>query len=114
MINNDTYIHPMSDEIGNIIKELKLESMPLKKMIETLFCWFDNYNYKNTSGESLNEVKERMFYTMQHVIEHTRAGEVSLVISHAAAICSHLLNFCNIDVTDVATKSRCGLQCGGP
>ena len=65
---------------------------------------YNDYNYKNTDGESLNEVKLRMLNAMEIVLNNTQDNETSLVVSHATAICSYLLNYCKIEVLDTSQK----------
>ena len=52
---------------------------------------YQNHDSKNTNGESLNDVKERM---------------TAAIVSHAAAICAFLLNWCAIEVIDSQKKIR--------
>lgn len=65
-----------------------------------------DYNYKNPGGESLNEVKNRMLNAITYILSNTSDGMVSLVISHATAICAYLLNYCTIEVINVPNKIR--------
>lgn len=67
---------------------------------------YSDYHFKNEGGESLNEVKVRMFAAMNEILQQTKDNETVLVVSHATAICSYLLNYCEIEVVDVPTKSR--------
>lgn len=67
---------------------------------------YTDYDFKNEGGESLNDVKKRMAHAMGEVLSKTRDGEITLIVSHATAICSYLLNYCEIEVTDATTKSR--------
>lgn len=66
-----------------------------------------DYDYKNENGESLNEVKVRMLDAIDSILNQINDNEVALVVSHATAICSYLLNYCEIKVVDEMTKSRC-------
>lgn len=67
---------------------------------------YSDYNYKSPGGESLNEVKKRMLQAMSQVLDKAIDGETILVVSHATAICSYLLNYCKLEVVDAASKSR--------
>jgi len=71
--------------------------------------WMNQYtdhNYKNPGGESLNAVKVRMKNAIDSILSQTSEGKTVLVVSHATAICSYLMNFCDVNVTDANTKSR--------
>lgn len=65
-----------------------------------------DYNYRNSGGESLNEVKMRMKKAMDEILGTIGEGESALVVSHATAICAYLLNDCELEVVDASTKSR--------
>ena len=67
---------------------------------------YDDYDYKNTNGESLNEVKHRMSECIQEYLYQMHENKKILIISHATSICSYLLNFCEIQVTDEYNKIR--------
>lgn len=63
-------------------------------------------DFKNPGGESLNEVRQRMSAFMVELLDSMADGETAAVVSHAAAICSYLLNFCSITVLDEEKKWR--------
>ena len=65
-----------------------------------------DYDLTYPGGESLNMVKVRMKGAMDAILREMQDGETALVVSHATAICSYLLNFCEMEVADAATKSR--------
>lgn len=65
-----------------------------------------DHNYKILSGESLNETKLRMTIGIDEVLKRMEANETTIIVSHAAAICSYLLNFCSIEVLDAKEKVR--------
>lgn len=67
---------------------------------------YNDYDFKNPNGESLNEVKERMKTAIDTIIQKMSEGETALIISHATAICAYLLNYCEIQVIDASSKSR--------
>ena len=67
---------------------------------------YDNHDYKNKNGESLNEVKQRMSACIQDILTNMNDHETSIVISHATSICSYLLNVCDIQVTNEKDKIR--------
>ena len=67
---------------------------------------YDNHDYKNKNGESLNEVKQRMSACIQDILMNMKENETSIVVSHATSICSYLLNACDIQVTSEKDKIR--------
>ena len=67
---------------------------------------YEDYDYKNRGGESLNNVKERMTLAINEILSGMSDGETVAVISHATAICAFLLNWCLIEVTDEEKKLR--------
>ena len=80
-----------------------------KDMPEYGDCWLKQYEdgtFKCPGGESFDEVAQRMTACMDDVLSTLKDGEASVVISHAAAICAYLKQYCTIRVTDRATKTR--------
>ena len=67
---------------------------------------YEDYNYKNVNGESLNDTKERMTSAINEIISMIQNGDTVAVVSHAAAICAFLLNWCSIEVIDEQKKLR--------
>jgi 2,3-bisphosphoglycerate-dependent phosphoglycerate mutase len=67
---------------------------------------YEDHDYKNLNGESLNEVKERMDRAVQYILDQMQEGETALAVSHATAICAYLLNSCEIRVNDPKEKTR--------
>lgn len=67
---------------------------------------YDNHDYKNRNGESLNEVKLRMSACIQDILMNMMDNETSIVVSHATSICSYLLNVCDIQITNEKDKIR--------
>ena len=67
---------------------------------------YEDHNYKNVDGESLNDTKERMTATINEIISTIHDGNTVAIVSHAAAICSFLLNWCAIEVMDEQKKLR--------
>ena len=67
---------------------------------------YEDHNYKNVDGESLNDTKERMTSAINEIISAMQDGNTVAIISHAAAICAFLLNWCTIEVMDVQKKLR--------
>lgn len=67
---------------------------------------YEDHNYKNVDGESLNDTKERMTAAVTEVISTMQDGDTVAIISHAAAICAYLLNWCSIEVVDEQKKLR--------
>ena len=67
---------------------------------------YEDHNYKNAGGESLNDVKCRMTEAVGEILSSMQAGGTVAVVSHAAAICALLLNWCTVEVTDEKKKIR--------
>ena len=67
---------------------------------------YEDHNYKNVDGESLNDTKERMTATINEIISTMQDGNTVAIVSHAAAICAFLLNWCSIEVMDEQKKLR--------
>lgn len=67
---------------------------------------YEDHAYKNPGGEALNDVRERMTSAIRGIIAAMQDGGTVAVISHAAAICAFLLNWCTIEVTDQQKKLR--------
>ena len=67
---------------------------------------YEDCNYKNDGGESLSETKERMTAVICGILSTMQDGDTVAVISHAAAICAYLLNWCTIEVIDKQKKLR--------
>lgn len=67
---------------------------------------YEDHNYKNVDGESLNDTKERMTSAINKIVSTMQDGNTVAIISHAAAICAFLLNWCTIEVMDEQKKLR--------
>ncbi len=67
---------------------------------------YRDHNFKNTGGESLHDVQLRMTSFIDELIHSMADGEKAVVVSHAAAICSYLLNSCSITVVNAEKKWR--------
>ena len=67
---------------------------------------YQDHDYHNPNGESLNDVKKRMKTAVDSILRKMQDGESALIVSHATAICSYLLNYCDITVTNSSDKSR--------
>lgn len=67
---------------------------------------YDDYNYKNQDGESLNEVCLRMDLFIKEVLRKMEDGQTVLIVSHATAICAYLTKYCEITVIDEKEKTR--------
>lgn len=67
---------------------------------------YQDHNYKNAGGESLNDARERMSAAIYEILSTMQDGDTAAVISHAAAICGFLLNWCTIEVVDEQKKLR--------
>ena len=67
---------------------------------------YEDYDFHNPGGESLNQTKIRMRAAMNSILRQMEEGETALVVSHATAICAYLLSYCEIEVKDAANKVR--------
>lgn len=67
---------------------------------------YEDHNYKNVNGESLNDTKERITSAISEIVSMIQNGDAVVVVSHAAAICAYLLNWCSIEVVDEQKKLR--------
>lgn len=67
---------------------------------------YEDHDYKNVDGESLNDTKERMTAAIDEIVSTMQDGETVAIVSHAAAICAFLLNWCTIEVIDEQKKLR--------
>ena len=67
---------------------------------------YEDYDFHNPGGESLNQTKIRMRAAMNFILRQMEEGETVLVVSHATAICAYLLSYCEIEVKDAANKVR--------
>lgn len=67
---------------------------------------YEDLDAANKNGESFRIVRERMTEFMDEVIESIDEGEMVVVVSHAAAICAYLQQYCKITVTDPENKYR--------
>ena len=67
---------------------------------------YEDHSYKNVDGESLNDTKERMTSAINEIVSTIQDGNTVAIISHAAAICAFLLNWCSIEVVDEQKKLR--------
>ena len=54
----------------------------------------------------MSETKERMTAVICGILSTMQDGDTVAVISHAAAICAYLLNWCTIEVIDKQKKRR--------
>ena len=67
---------------------------------------YTDMDAKNDNGESFRMVQWRMSEFMNDLLAEMDDGESAIVVSHAAAICAYLQQYCEIKVTDVDTKRR--------
>ena len=67
---------------------------------------YQDHDFCCPGGESLNMVRVRMKDVINEILQELSDGDTALVVSHATAICSYLLNYCEIEVADAASKSR--------
>lgn len=93
---------------NDVIKEYNLIERKIGNKKDNDF-WEKQYidlNYKNIDGESFNEVKERITKFINEILFKMSENEKIVFVSHAAAICCYLMNFCEIKVLDSKTKQR--------
>ena len=67
---------------------------------------YEDYDFKAPNGESFNAVRMRMTNCMHNILTRMNEEETVLIVSHAAAICCYLMNFCSIEVLDEKQKNR--------
>lgn len=67
---------------------------------------YEEHDYKNFGGESFNDTAKRMTAAVSEIISTMKDGATVAIVSHAAAICAFLLNWCSIEVTDKEKKLR--------
>lgn len=67
---------------------------------------YQDYDYKAMGGESLKQVRLRMAAALTQILDAMQDGDEVIVVSHATAICSYLLNYCDIEVTEPERKLR--------
>ena len=67
---------------------------------------YRDLHFRNRGGESLKDAQLRMTAFMNELLYAMQEGEKAVVVSHAAAICAYLLNFCSIAVLDEEKKGR--------
>ena len=67
---------------------------------------YTDMDAKNDNGESFRMVQWRMSEFMNALLTEMDDGESAIVVSHAAAICAYLQQYCEIQITDVDTKRR--------
>lgn len=67
---------------------------------------YEDHNYKNVGGESLNDAQKRMTSAINEILSTMQDGDIVAIVSHATAICAYLLNWCSIEVVDEQKKLR--------
>lgn len=67
---------------------------------------YTDFGLKNSGGESFSEVNKRMTEAVNDILSKTKDGEEAAIVSHAAAICAYLMNYCEIKVINAENKSR--------
>lgn len=63
-------------------------------------------NAKTPNGESRKEVKDRMLTGIHRVLNETNDGEISVIVTHAAAITFLLMNWCELANAELKRKKR--------
>lgn len=75
----------------------------------TIQAWARQYtdcDFANTGGESFRTVRTRMTAAISDILTQTKDGTAAAVVSHAAAICAYLQQYCTTTVTDADKKLR--------
>ena len=88
----------------NVVEDKRLNERIVGTEFMTKEDWEKQYkdvNYKLTNGESFLEVSNRMSSFINEKLE-----KEIYVVSHAAAICAYLIQFCKIEVVDSENKLR--------
>ena len=67
---------------------------------------YENLDFKNQNGESMNETACRMDSCIGEVFSQLRESEKAVIVSHAAAICAYLTKYCVIAVVNASEKIR--------
>ena len=71
--------------------------------------WAHQYadpDFKNPDGESLNETRTRMTACIREILADLPDGQTALIVTHATALCSWLMGFCEVEVIDAKRKLR--------
>lgn len=63
-------------------------------------------NVKTPDGESRKEVKDRMLKGIHRVLNETNDGEISVIVTHAAALTFLLMNWCELVNAELKRKKR--------
>lgn len=63
-------------------------------------------DFKNPDGESLNETRTRMTACIREILADLPDGQTALIVTHATALCSWLMGFCEVEVIDAKRKLR--------
>lgn len=94
----------------NVIKDDRLIERKIgRKETFTKETWLKQYtdcDFSNEGGESFRAVRSRMTEAINEILEQMAEGEAVAIVSHAAAICAYLQQFCEIEVTDADKKYR--------
>lgn len=75
----------------------------------TIQAWARQYtdcDFANAGGESFRTVRTRMTAAISDILTQTKDGEAAAIVSHAAAICAYLQQYCAVTVTDMDKKLR--------
>lgn len=95
---------------GDVITDIRLIERKIgNKVTFTKDLWAKQYinkDIKNDNGESFRMVQRRMNEVMNDILSKMCDDESVVVVSHAAAICAYLQQYCKINVIDIETKHR--------
>lgn len=95
---------------GDVITDIRLIERKIgNKVTFTKDLWAKQYinkDIKNDNGKSFRMVQRRMNEVMNDILSKMCDDESVVVVSHAAAICAYLQQYCKINVIDIETKHR--------
>ena len=95
---------------GDVITDTRLIERKIgNKDTFTKDLWAKQYinkDIKNDNGESFRMVQKRMTEAINDILLKMCDDESAIVVSHAAAICAYLQQYCKIRVIDIETKRR--------
>lgn len=95
---------------SNVITDIRLIERKIgNRDLFTENLWAKQYvdnNAKDVNGESFKIVANRMTEVINEILAKMSDKESVIIVSHAAAICAYLQQYCDIKVTNVKTKCR--------
>ena len=95
---------------GCVVRDSRLTERQIgSRETFTKELWAGQYtdcDLKNTDGESFREVRKRMTESINEILDQIPGGGSAVIVSHAAAICAYLQQFCRVEVVDADSKHR--------